>query len=106
MRTIRVSDFSKFPGPRYKKLGKYSGEEFRETVLMPEIDQGTDDLMVDLDGVLGYGSSFLEEAFGGLVRSGVNERDLHNIMCNLKSDEEPELIAEIKRYISSELSYR
>jgi len=27
-------------------------------------------VIVDLDGTSGYGSSFLEEAFGGLVRKG------------------------------------
>lgn len=60
-------DFSKNPGLRYKRISKYSGEEFRDTLLTPAARAGHR-LVVDLDGVRGYGSSFLEEAFGGLIR--------------------------------------
>lgn len=28
-------DFSSTPGPRFKKHGAYSGEEFREKILIP-----------------------------------------------------------------------
>ena len=31
-------------------------------------------MLIDLDGTRGYGSSFLEEAFGGLVRSGIDKK--------------------------------
>lgn len=106
MRTVLVSNFSKFPGPRFRKLGKHSGEEFRETVLLPEIEKGTQELVIDLDGVFGFGSSFLEEAFGGLVRAGVNKEDLDNIVRNMKSDNEPDLKTEIKEYIDAQLAQR
>ena len=36
----------------------------------PPCVQADDTVVVDLDGVEGYGSSFLDEAFGGLVRKG------------------------------------
>ena len=67
---IRIAEaFSPYPGPRYAKLGDYSGEEFREEILIPALKKGGP-LTVDLDGTKGYGSSFLEEAFGGAVRKG------------------------------------
>lgn len=62
-------DFSLYPFGRYPKDGRYSGERFREEFLWPAL-QRAEQVVVDLDGVRGgYGSSFLEEVFGGLVRS-------------------------------------
>lgn len=60
--------FTVTPGGRYRRISEFSGEEFRETMLLPAASRG-ELVEVDLDGVLGYGSSFLEEAFGGLVRT-------------------------------------
>jgi STAS-like domain of unknown function (DUF4325) len=60
-------DFSRSPAGRYESDGPYSGEAFRERWLRPALD-GSDEVRVELDGALGFGSSFLEEAFGGLVR--------------------------------------
>lgn len=60
-------DFSPTPGPRLRTSGPWSGEEFRERFLEPPLRRG-DVVEVDLDGVVGYTMSFLEEAFGGLVR--------------------------------------
>ena len=60
-------DFSKNPSGRYIKDGKTSGEVFLKNVLLPAVN--THDLVeIDFDGVRGYGSSFLEEAFGGFIR--------------------------------------
>lgn len=74
--TINVGiDFTRFPGGRYREDGAFSGEQFREDVLIPALqDNGM--LTVFLDGAEGYPSSFLEEAFGGLVRAGFDRRDL------------------------------
>ena len=66
--TINVAkQFSKYPGGRFLSDGDYSGERFREKFLVPALRSGQE-VIVELDGTLGYGSSFLEEAFGGLVR--------------------------------------
>ena len=60
-------DFSKNPSGRYIKDGKTSGEVFLKNVLLPAVN--THDLVeIDFDGVRGYDSSFLEEAFGGFIR--------------------------------------
>lgn len=67
---VRVSvakQFSILPGARYKHLGPNSGEDFRQRFLLEPLRQGKT-VIVNLDGVRGYGSSFLEEAFGGAVR--------------------------------------
>jgi hypothetical protein len=51
-----------------------------------------------LDGTLGYGSSFLEEAFGGLVRErGYKPEQLRKILALDASDKS--IPVEIWRYI-------
>lgn len=60
-------DFSKVPFGRYPKNGEFSGERFRQEHLLPALAQ-FDVVVVELDGVFGFGSSFLDESFGGLVR--------------------------------------
>lgn len=64
-----AKDFSKMPCVRKRDDGKKSGEEFRDDILLPAL-RANQKVVVDLDGVLTLGSSFLEEAFGGLVREG------------------------------------
>lgn len=67
---IRINvakQFTKLPGLRYIRLGPHSGEEFRQKFLLEPLRQGKT-VIVELDGVRGYGSSFLDEAFGGAVR--------------------------------------
>lgn len=70
MITINIArDFSKYPAGRFTKDGPFSGEYFRKKFLEPNIEK-YDTIVIQLDGARGYGSSFLEEAFGGLVRKG------------------------------------
>jgi hypothetical protein len=69
MTTVKIaSDFTRFPSGRYKKGGGTSGEAFRERFLEKPLRDG-EVVTVDFDGTIGYGSSFLEEAFGGVVRA-------------------------------------
>lgn len=102
MKVINVVDFTEFPGPRERKFGDFSGEEFRETILIPEIQYG-EEFAVCLDNVFGYGSSFLEEAFAGLLRRGVPESVVLSIANNLIAEDDPSLIVEIKQYINEQL---
>jgi hypothetical protein len=67
-------DFTHYPGGRHRKHGKFSGEEFRDDFLVPALHT-YERVIVDLDGVEGYASSFLEEAFGGLVREAGYTQD-------------------------------
>lgn len=69
---IKVStDFSKMPGSRYISEGAFSGEKFRDEILIPkylEAEEIGEQIDIDLDGCYGFATSFLEETFGGLVR--------------------------------------
>lgn len=62
-------DFSTKPVGRFRKDGPHTGEAFREDFLIPALERDQN-VVVVLDGTEGYPSSFLEEAFGGLVRKG------------------------------------
>lgn len=67
---INVKDFSTSPGPRYVKQGEASGELFYHQILNPAFTCGYSEnksIIINLDGVDGYMSSFLDEAFGNLV---------------------------------------
>ncbi len=85
-----ASEFTECPGGRYKKNGSFSGEEFRNDYLIPRIRQLTEKqkIIIDLDDGDGYGESFLEEAFGGLVRS-MGKEAIEKI--EIISNDEPEL---------------
>lgn len=70
--TVSIADqFTEFPTGRYKIRGAGSGEEFREKFLLRELTEGNS-VTVLMDGTAGYPSSFLEEAFGGLIRKGLS----------------------------------
>jgi hypothetical protein len=76
MMNIRIAtEFSRYPAGRYIKDGPYSGELFRKKFLEPNLPMH-EKITIDLDGTRGYGSSFLEEAFGGLVRKGFSKSEL------------------------------
>lgn len=68
-------EFSPSPAGRYLSDGPFPGEKFRDEVLWPALNEGKT-VTVDLDGAEGYGSSFLEEVFGGLIRKGLTESTL------------------------------
>ena len=67
-----ATDFSDIPIGRARKDGDATGEAFREDWLRPNLEKASegDPLIVNLNGAEGYPASFLEEAFGGLVRKG------------------------------------
>lgn len=97
MTSVRVAtDFSRHPAGRHLSDGPYSGEAFRQRFLEPKLKLN-EPVELDLDGTRGYGSSFLEEAFGGLVRLGFGEDRLKQLLVlNTKS---PSLKQEIAEYI-------
>ncbi|WP_205690326.1 STAS-like domain-containing protein [Comamonas serinivorans] len=100
MKTCNISiarDFSTVPAGRYATDGDVSGEVFRECLLRPVLLKGLQ-VTIDLDDTEGYGSSFLEEAFGGLVREGFTANQLKT-MITFISHEDPSLIEEILTYI-------
>lgn len=103
MITISIAkDFSRIPGARFPKEGDFSGEEFRKNVLLPNLKEAIkrkEKLRVVLDGTAGLGTSFLEEAFGGLIRVDDIQYDVIKQTLVLVSEEDEEYIEEINQYI-------
>ena len=98
-----VQSYTDKPGARYKYQGRFSGEEFRDEILYPkfmEAIENGEELIGNLDGGYGYGSSFLEEAFGGLAR---DTKDKRVLSIKIISDEEPKLIHDITNYMKDAL---
>lgn len=99
---IKISnDYTKTPGVREEIEGDFPGEKFLEKILSPRFKQALAEkkkLFVDLDDTAGYATSFLESAFGGLA---MEYKDHKIILDNLelKSDDDPFLIDDIKEYI-------
>lgn len=92
-----ATQFSRTPSARNKEEGKAPGEDLRRLLvpLLKDAIVNEKMLVVDLDGTAGYGTSFLEEVFGGLIRiEGLNYDDLRNHL-SFVSIEEPDLIEEI-----------
>ena len=95
-------DFSPTPGPRYIHEGKFSGELFRQQVLFPKVSDALENgipFEVNLDGTAGYGTSFLEESFGGLIRIHHLPYEKILSLMTLISIEEDYLIDDVKEYL-------
>lgn len=103
MKVINIArEFSEFPVGRFYTDGPDSGERFRDQFLEPALNSGGA-VQVQISGTEGYGSSFLDEAFGGIVRK------LHwskaDVAAKLQfvADEDPvdqSYLTEIARYIA------
>ncbi len=95
-------DFSYTPGPRYIEEGKNSGEKFRQEILADTFKQAIADdkkVIVDLDGTDGYGTSFLEESFGGLIRNDGIPYDEIIKRLEIISNEEEYLKDDVYEYL-------
>ena len=103
---VKVSrDFTMTPGGRFRKEGPFSGEEFRDNILVSKYREAVEKdeiLIVDLDDCRrAYPPSFLDEAFGGLAKL-IGDKD---IISKLKivSNDEPKLVEDIKKYIKKNM---
>ena len=96
-----AADFSKYPAGRFPEDGDYNGTTFRDEILAIALrDLSIDVVEVVFDGVAGFGSSFLEEAFGGLIRElGMKKADLDKRLI-LSTTE-----LELNDYVSLSLQY-
>lgn len=100
MKTIKIADFTKYPVGRKKKPGVKSGEEFRTEYLVDPIKNG-EKVFVDMDDTLGYGSSFLDEAFGGLLRPPHNFT-IEQVMECIELTGPQEYVDEANQYIKEQ----
>jgi hypothetical protein len=103
IRTINIAaDYTPYLGGRYEEDGEGNGTTFRKKFLLPHLTQKeSDKVVIELDGAAGYPSSFLEEAFGGLIREeGFSAED---VLATFKfKAEQPgfqRFVSQIKDYI-------
>lgn len=92
-----AKDYSKYPAGRFLKDGPFNGEKFRHKFLENPL-RSNQKITIEMDGVRGYGSSFLEEAFGGLIRAGIPLADLERLLTLKATD--PGVLAETWSYIN------
>jgi len=65
-----------YEGPRFIRLGPYSGEEFREKHLSPWLNAiDVQKSIIDFNGTKVYSPSFLEESFGGVIREAKTSQE-------------------------------
>lgn len=93
-----ADDFSVYPGGRYLSDGPFSGEEFRNKII--PLFQINDAVVIDLDGVRGHPASFLEEAFGGLLRNGLTLEEVRSKLCLQTMNDN--LYSEVWSYVYAE----
>jgi hypothetical protein len=101
--TISITEFSRNPSGRYPKDGPDNGESFRKQFLVPALKRSKV-VIVNIDGAAGVPSSFLDEAFGGLVRTeGFGVPELHERLRVICTQSELErYVPLIWRYIDRE----
>lgn len=96
-----AKEFSKTPFGRFTSDGPNNGERFRREKLLPVLEQsGNEPVTIDFNGIsLVVGSSFFEEAFGGLVR--LNHLNKNKLLSRLKiQSRTPIYEIQIKKFIS------
>lgn len=102
-------EYSRCPGARFETEGDYSGERFREELLLPRLKDAIAKgvkLEVVLDGSAGYSTSFIEEAFGGLIRKeGLKLSEIQGSLL-IVSDEDPTYIDDINMYLQNAWEHR
>ena len=93
-RIIIAKHFSPYPAGRFVDDGEFNGTTFRIDYLVPAL-RDFSRVEVVFDGVAGFGSSFLEEAFGGLIREeGTDLEELNEKL--ILSTTEPDLKDDIE----------
>lgn len=91
-------DFSEFPFGRYPSHGPNSGQRFRDDFLIPALRRGS--VTVDLSGARGLAPSFMEEAFGGLIRKGFSLKQLREQMT-IRCENDLSRVSEAWAYVEA-----
>lgn len=95
-----AKEYTATPIGRYKKDSPFSGEGFKD--ILARFIQDKQPIRLIMDNTGGYNPSFLEEAFGGLIREGIS-RELVEKYIHYET-EDPSLIAEIALYIDDAIN--
>lgn len=89
MEIVISRDFSKTLGGSYMHEGKFSGEEFLHTLLLPAYKSclvSGELLVINLDGTFGYTPSFIRIAFGGLSKK-YPYNDISSVVSIISEDD-------------------
>ncbi len=97
-----AKEFTNRPFGRYRDDGERSAEIFRDDILRPALDE-YDKVIVDLGGTNYYGSSFLEEVFGGLIRAGFKKEALLRKL-EIRHEKLPSVVTESYDYMDAAAS--
>ncbi|SFF27304.1 STAS-like domain-containing protein [Flavobacterium xueshanense] len=87
---IIAVEFKDNPGARDREDGPNSGQEFLEDVFLTRFNKAVEEnyiILIDLDGVWGYPSSFVSGSFGKLSMERGSEILLKHLQ--FKSDKNP-----------------
>jgi hypothetical protein len=96
--TISIAkDFSDVPAGRDYSDGEWTGEKFRKEFLVPALKKAdkTHPVTVNINNTEGYGSSFLDEAFGGLIRKDKYTKDQINDLLKIEANDTYDIYKEI-----------
>lgn len=93
---IRLADWTRFPGGRFKEDGEHSGEEFREKFLADGVTAGSD-FEIDFNGIFTVGWSFLDESLGYYVKE-LGEPEFRN-RFRIIADDDPDIPGELETVI-------
>ncbi len=84
---LKIADFTKYPGGRYKKYGPGSGEEYRKEHLLPALNKH-DLVELDLSGVYAFSPSFVSEITDQVIRAGLLSHEEYCRRISFVSDKE------------------
>jgi hypothetical protein len=80
-----VNEFTDCPGGRLEIHGDFSGQTFRENILKPAL-LSNDMVKLDLNGAVGFPSSFIDEVFGVLATDLGYDLLMAKLKINLTDD--------------------
>lgn len=97
-----AEEYTPYPAGRNIQDGPGSGEGFRNELLKlieRKQERGLRKIKLIMDNTFGYGSSFLDEAFGGLIRESQYSKALINETFEFITND-PVLIKQIQGYMA------
>lgn len=97
-KTIKISNFTEYPGLRHCNISDDSGEDYYHKILNEEFKKAYENkykLVLILDGTAGFAPSFLDEAIGNLVYDF--SLKIVDSYLEIISIEEPDLIDLLKK---------
>lgn len=103
VKKIFVSEWTKYPGGRFRETGDFSGEEFREKFLEGPESEGYS-FELDFNNLFTVGWSFIDESLGYFV-SKIGEKEFRR-RFKIIADDDPDIFDELETVIEKRLRRR